>query len=134
MPDIAVQQETGGAEQVSPPALDTEAQATPQASSAESAEPLSLTVEGAIVLALQHNQNLSVQEVNPALQHTFVSEQRSVFDPVLVGSYTRTRGSPYAKSADSDSARRAGYYRARHADRHDFRAGGDESKDAHGRE
>ncbi|MBX7255228.1 MAG: TolC family protein [Candidatus Hydrogenedentes bacterium] len=91
MPEISVQSAAGSIEHVTPPALPAEESATNAPAQTETqTQPLSLTVEGALVLALQHNQNLSVQEVNPALQHTFVSEQRSVFDPVLVGSYTRT--------------------------------------------
>jgi outer membrane protein TolC len=82
--------ESGGSS--SPPALKQEvvAQLPAPQPSLEPGKTLNLTVEGAIVLALQNNQDLSVQEVNPALQQTFVSEARSVFDPVLVGGYTYT--------------------------------------------
>lgn len=76
----------------SPPAL-KEAPAAPQPKPELPVEPgktLNLTVEGAIVLALEHNQDLSVESVNPALQQTFVSEARSVFDPALTGNYTYT--------------------------------------------
>jgi len=77
----------------SPPALKPEFTAQqPKAPElpVEAGKPLNLTVEGAIVLALQNNRDLSVEEVNPALQQTFVSEARSAFDPVLTASYART--------------------------------------------
>ena len=82
--------ESGG--NASPPALKPESLAQQPKAEAPVApgKPLNLTVEGAIVLAMQNNQNLSVEEVNPALQQTFVSEARSVFDPVLTGNYTNS--------------------------------------------
>ncbi len=77
----------------SPPALKPEFVAQqPKAPElpVEAGPPLNLTVEGAIILALQNNRDLTVEEVNPALQQTFVSEERSAFDPVLVAGYTHT--------------------------------------------
>ncbi len=76
----------------SPPALKQEivAQQPKVELPAKPGETLNLTVEGAIVLTLQHNQDLQVEAVNPALQKTFVSEARSVFDPVLTAGYSHT--------------------------------------------
>lgn len=91
MPPIAVQAAPDAPEHVTPPQLPSELEVdATDPRPGPPLQPLSLTVEGALVLALQHNQNLSVQEVNPALQHTFVSEQRSVFDPILIADYSRT--------------------------------------------
>jgi len=92
IPEVTVQPKTDAVEHPSPPALETETvtKEPPVTAPAEPGKPLNLTVEGAIVLALEHNQDLLVEEVNPALKQTFVSEQRSAFDPVLVGSYTGT--------------------------------------------
>ena len=53
--------------------------------------PLNLTVEAAIAMALENNQALQVQEINPALAKTSVARERAVFDPTLAGAFTRTR-------------------------------------------
>ncbi|MBI5093794.1 MAG: TolC family protein [Candidatus Hydrogenedentes bacterium] len=92
IPELRVETAPGAAEHPSPPALENENRsAEPQVVTAsEPITPLNLTVEGAIVMALEHNQNLLVEEVNPAIRQTYVTEQRSAFDPVLVGGYTRT--------------------------------------------
>jgi outer membrane protein TolC len=82
--------ESGG--DPSPPALKQELvarQPKPELP-VEAGKTLNLTVEGAIVLTLQHNQSLLVESVNPALEKTFVSEARSAFDPVLTGGFTQT--------------------------------------------
>lgn len=91
-PDITVKPAAEGPEHVSPPALEDTAPAAPESAPPPAApgDALNLTVEGAIVVALANNKALAVEEVNPAIQRTFVSEQRSVFDPVLTASYTET--------------------------------------------
>ena len=92
IPQAAAQAAPDSGGDPSPPALKPEfaAQQPEQESPVEPGKTLNLTVEGAIVLALQNNLDLSVEAVNPALQKTFVSEARSAFDPVLAGSYTST--------------------------------------------
>lgn len=57
----------------------------------EPGEPLRITVEAAIALALEHNQALQVETINPVLARTLVAEQRAVFDPTLAGAFARTR-------------------------------------------
>ncbi len=81
---------TGGSP--SPPALKQEivAQLPAPESPLKPGGTLNLTIEGAIVLALQNNRDLSVDAVNPALRQTYVSEARSAFDPALVAGYTYT--------------------------------------------
>jgi outer membrane protein TolC len=41
-------------------------------------------------MALENNQALTVQEVNPAIRRTVIAEERSAFDLALVGAYSRT--------------------------------------------
>ncbi|MBI4557017.1 MAG: TolC family protein [Candidatus Hydrogenedentes bacterium] len=53
-------------------------------------EPLVLTVEAAIAMALENNQSLQVEQVNPALARTRIAEEKAVFDPTLVGAFTRS--------------------------------------------
>lgn len=92
VPDIRVLPQTGAVDRPSPPPLEKElrSEGLSAATPVGPGETLHLTVEGAIVMALEHNQSLTVEEVNPAIRQTFVSEERSVFDPTLVASYTRT--------------------------------------------
>lgn len=90
IPKITAKPVTDSTEHVSPPALDSARTPPAETTSPVPGEALNLTVEGAIVIALANNKALSVEEVNPAIQKTFVSEQRSVFDPILNASYTDT--------------------------------------------
>lgn len=53
--------------------------------------PLEVTVEKAIVLALQNNRALKVESFSPAIVQTAEEEARSVFDPALSGTYARSR-------------------------------------------
>lgn len=56
--------------------------------------PLELTVEDAVLLALEHNRALRVERLNPSIQRTFIEQEWAVFDPVLSaeGSARRERG------------------------------------------
>ena len=46
---------------------------------------LRLTVEQAVLLALENHPGLAAERMNPALQRTFEQEQRAAFDPTLSG-------------------------------------------------
>lgn len=90
-PDIKVKPRPGEIKHVSPPPLaTTETKPIEESPMEVPGDALNLTIEGAIVLAIENNRALDVEKINPAVQQTFVAEQRSVFDPVLVGSYART--------------------------------------------
>ncbi len=90
--EVKVQAKTDSVEHASPPALDGDTKAATPAAPVEPANgALNLTVEGAIVMALEHNQGLAVEEIAPGIKETFVASQRAVFDPVLVGGYTWTQ-------------------------------------------
>lgn len=54
--------------------------------------PLEITVEKAIVLALQNNRALQVESFNPAIVQTAEDEARAAFDPSLNATYARSRG------------------------------------------
>ncbi|MGE5296653.1 MAG: TolC family protein [Solirubrobacterales bacterium] len=47
--------------------------------------PLQITTEQAVLLALENNRSLVVERLNPRISRTFVSEELSVFDPILSG-------------------------------------------------
>lgn len=79
-----------GVAHTSPPSLRSASSAAVVPVAPKPTKPLNLTVEGAIAMALEHNHDLLVEEVSPAIEQTYVSEARSAFDPTLVGNYTRT--------------------------------------------
>jgi outer membrane protein len=94
VPEIRMKPDADSADATSPPPLKKEEGAPPaeqQPATSESGPPLRLTVEAAIAMALENNQALQVEEINPALARTFVAEERAVFDPTLAGAFTRTR-------------------------------------------
>lgn len=45
--------------------------------------PFRISLNDAIILAMQNNPSLVVERFNPAIQETFIEEQQAVFDPVL---------------------------------------------------
>ncbi len=47
--------------------------------------PIDVTIENAILLALENNRSLRVERFNPPIQQTFEEEERSVFDPEISG-------------------------------------------------
>jgi len=53
--------------------------------------PLRLTIEQAMLLALQHNQALVVERLNPPIARTAVEMERAVFDPVMTAEYALSR-------------------------------------------
>ena len=48
-------------------------------------DPIEVTVESAILLALENNQSLKVERLNPQIHKTFEDEEQATFDPVLTG-------------------------------------------------
>ena len=53
--------------------------------------PLEITVQAAILLALENNRALKVEKFNPARKRAAEEEARSAFDPIMTGEYARTR-------------------------------------------
>ena len=53
--------------------------------------PLEITVEKAIVIALQNNLALKVESFNPAIVQTAEEEARAAFDPSFSAIYARSR-------------------------------------------
>lgn len=53
--------------------------------------PLEITVEKAIVVALQNNRALKVESFNPAIVQTAEEEARAAFDPSFSATYARSR-------------------------------------------
>ncbi|MBN2297501.1 MAG: TolC family protein [Deltaproteobacteria bacterium] len=62
--------------------------------------PLEITVQDAILLALENNRSLKVERFGPPIKRTAEEEARSAFDPVLSGEDTRSR-----EKIDNDSSR-----------------------------
>jgi outer membrane protein TolC len=67
----------------------TTAAASPKVARAAVPEegPITLTVEQAMLMALEHNRSLSVARINPNIAQTAEEEARAVFDPVLTLAY-----------------------------------------------
>ena len=53
--------------------------------------PIQVTVEDAILLALENNLSLMVERLNPPIRRTFEAEERAVFDPFLTGELAYSR-------------------------------------------
>jgi len=84
-----------------PTALLTEGQAS-SLPSITGNEPVAVTVEEAILLALKHNGDLRVEVLSPAIRQTFAAVERAAFDPVLRATISRQR------VRDQDPSRSAG--------------------------
>jgi outer membrane protein len=53
--------------------------------------PIEVTVEDAILLALENNRSLRVERFNPSIRHTFEDEERAVFDSIVTGGLSGSR-------------------------------------------
>jgi len=53
-------------------------------------EPLTLTVEGAILTGLENNRSLKVERITPEIRQTVEGQERAVFDPVLRAGLARS--------------------------------------------
>jgi outer membrane protein TolC len=53
--------------------------------------PVEVTVEEAILLALENNRSLRVERFNPSILRTFEDQERAIFDPVLTGGVSGSR-------------------------------------------
>ena len=53
--------------------------------------PLKISVQEAILTAMENNQGLIVQRMNPAIKKTFEQEERAIFDPVFGGEISSRR-------------------------------------------
>ncbi len=53
--------------------------------------PLEVTVEEAILLALENNRSLRVERFNPSILRTFEDQERAAFDPLATGSVSASR-------------------------------------------
>ncbi len=65
--------------------------------------PLELTVQDAILMALENNRALRVEKFNPLISATAEEEARAEFDPLIAGQYARSR-----EKTDSDVPRSGG--------------------------
>jgi len=65
--------------------------------------PIEVTVERAILLALENNRSLRVEKLNPSIRRTFEDEEQAVFDPVLNGgvAFSRERGQEWSRASNS---------------------------------
>lgn len=66
-------------------------------------EPLSLSVEAAVLMALRFNQELRVQQLNPVIAGTFEKIERGVFDPEVFAAmeYERLRALQTSRATEA---------------------------------
>ena len=53
--------------------------------------PIKLTLEEAILVALENNRELAVQRLAPRIQQTFEDQERALFDPLATASIQQSR-------------------------------------------
>jgi outer membrane protein TolC len=53
--------------------------------------PIEVSVQNAILLALENNRSLTVERFNPSIRRTFEDEERARFDPALTGEFDFSR-------------------------------------------
>lgn len=65
--------------------------------------PIEITVERAILLALQNNRSLRIEKLNPSVHRTFEDEEQAAFDPLLSGwiAFSRERGEERSRVSSS---------------------------------
>jgi len=76
---------------------------TPQAVNLPEKGPLKITVEDAILIALENNRSLVVERLNPSIRQTFEDQERAVFDPTVEAEVSARRN-------DSKSLNQSGSY------------------------
>ena len=78
--------------------------------SAVPAGPLQISVEEAVLLALENNRALRLERLNPPIQRTFEEEERATFEPVLSAelSGSREKGEARTGADTRDSSTGAG--------------------------
>ena len=68
--------------------------------------PIEVTIENAILLALENNRSLSVERLNPSILRTFEEQERAVFDPTITGSLSGSRERVEARSGTDNTSNR----------------------------
>jgi outer membrane protein TolC len=84
---------------------------TPQPEPSTPAGPTTLTIEEAVLMALENNRALSVERLNPAIRRTFEQQERAAFDPAVFGEVSADEetaaGLTGSESRDSSTSGRA---------------------------
>lgn len=65
--------------------------------------PLEITIEEAVLLALENNRALRVERLNPPIQRTFEEEERAAFDPVLSAEASGSREKTDSRTRNSST-------------------------------
>ncbi len=68
--------------------------------------PIEVTIENALLLALENNRSLSVERLNPSILRTFEERERAVFDPAITGSLSGFRERVEARSGTDNTSNR----------------------------
>jgi len=72
--------------------------------------PLKITVEEAVLMAMENNRSLRIERLQPSIQRTFEEQERAAFDPVLSAEYhlDREKTDEGTGSEDTVTARGGG--------------------------
>ena len=62
------------------------------------AAPLEISIEGAVLLALENNRALRIERLNPPIQRTFEEEERAAFEPILSAEVSGSREKAESRS------------------------------------
>jgi outer membrane protein len=62
---------------------------------------LTLTVQDAVLLALEHNSSLTVEHLKPSINKTYEKEERGAFDPIISGDVSYSTGGSTSSTTDS---------------------------------
>ena len=73
---------------------------TPPAEASTPAGPMTITIEDAVLTALENNRALSVERLNPSIQRTFEQQERAAFDPRLSAEVSADEASGDRTTAD----------------------------------
>ena len=79
---------------------------TPPAEASTPAGPMTITIEDAVLTALENNRALNVERLNPSIQRTFEQQERAAFDPLVSAevSADETSGDERTGSESRDSS------------------------------
>jgi len=66
--------------------------------------PIEVTVESAILIALENNQSLKVERLEPQIHKTFEDQEQATFDPVLSGVASFSREREQKRQTDSSTS------------------------------
>lgn len=66
--------------------------------------PLEITIEEAVLMAMENNRSLRIERLNPSIRRTFEEQERAAFDPVLSAEFHVDREKTDEETGSEDTA------------------------------